>query len=243
MAFGGFRERRNIAMKVSEYVGALVLIIILTVGLSYGQHSGRACYEKGLEYATQGKLKEAKEEFEKILKHDPAFRAAESCIITIKDVTDGKIKSDTAIHMFKGTFYQIKGKPDLAIKDYNTAIEINPNYAAAYINRGIYYGNNGQPDLAIKDYSKAIELNPRYTVAFINRGGAYGQKGEYNLALQDFDKAIEIDPNYADAYTNRGFVYHVKLKDKEKGCSDWKRACDLGECANYNMAKKNGDCK
>jgi hypothetical protein len=35
----------------------------------------------------------------------------------------------------------------------------------------------------------------------------------------------------------------VKLGDKERGCSDWIRACELGDCSNYNIAKRNGDCR
>ncbi len=89
-------------MKVSANLGASVLImLLLTVGLSYGQSPGQASYEKGIEYATQGKFKEAKDAFEKVLKSDPVFSGAESCIITIEDVIGEKIKSDTAIHILK----------------------------------------------------------------------------------------------------------------------------------------------
>ena len=48
---------------------------------------------------------------------------------------------------------------------------------------------------------------------------------------------------YADAYYDRGFTYLEKLGDKVKGCADWKKACELGKCGNYNLAKQKGDCR
>ena len=62
-------------------------------------------------------------------------------------------------------------------------------------------------------------------------------------AIKDYTKAIELNPELAEAYDARGFVYFDKLGDKNRGCTDWKKACDLGVCENYNLAKRNGDCK
>ena len=96
---------------------------------------------------------------------------------------------------------------------------------------------------AIKDYSKAIEINPRHAEVYYNRGFVYAKKGQHNQAIEDFTKAIEINSRYAEAYYNRGFTYLVKLGDKNRGCADWKLACELGACQNYNLAKRNGDCR
>ena len=71
-----------------------------------------------------------------------------------------------------------------------------------------------------------------------NRGKDYLENGQYDNALKDFNKAIEINPKYADAYHDRGYLYYEKLGDKDKGCSDFKKACELGNCNNYNVFKK-----
>ena len=47
-----------------------------------------------------------------------------------------------------------------SIKDYDKAIELDPNDAAAYYNRGHSYSDLGQYQRAIEDFDKAIELDP-----------------------------------------------------------------------------------
>ena len=49
-----------------------------------------------------------------------------------------------------------------AIKDYDKAIELDPNFAPAYHNRGIAKYELKQYSEAIADYDKAIELDPNY---------------------------------------------------------------------------------
>jgi tetratricopeptide (TPR) repeat protein len=39
----------------------------------------------------------------------------------------------------RGNAYSSKGKYDLAPKDYDKSIELNPNYARAFNNRGVVY--------------------------------------------------------------------------------------------------------
>ncbi len=97
--------------------------------------------------------------------------------------------------------------------------------------------------LTDQDYTKAIELYPRDTHAYYNLGNTYYKKGQYDQAIKDYTKAIELNPKLAKAYENRGFAYFDKLEDKNRGCTDWKQACDLGVFENYNLAKRNGDCK
>ena len=54
--------------------------------------------------------------------------------------------------------YNILKKYDLAIDDFNKAIERNPNFALAYNNRGIAYKALGKDAEAEKDFAKAREL-------------------------------------------------------------------------------------
>jgi tetratricopeptide (TPR) repeat protein len=150
-------------MKVLGKICVSVLMsLLLAVGLSYCQSVADQSLSKGVEYAAQGKFKEAKEKFEEALKGDPTLEVAKGALQVIEDVTSKNIEKKTAIHFFKGALYVSKDQWAKAISEYNKALEINPRFAKAYYNRGLAYDENGQYDKAISDYEKAIGLNPRY---------------------------------------------------------------------------------
>ena len=110
----------------------------------------------------------------------------------------------------------------------------NPNEeltAVEYYNRGLEYKNLGKYQLAIDNFSRAIKINPDYLDAYNDRGIAYKNLGNYQLAIDDYTRAIQINPDYVKAYYNRGFV---KMKLGRDYCSDYKKACELGACDNYN---------
>ena len=75
---------------------------------------------------------------------------------------------------------------NLAIGEYDKAIELKPDYAQAYGVRGIAYSEKGDLDAAIKDYRKAIEMNPGDANAYGNLGNAYKAKGMLKEAEHSF---------------------------------------------------------
>jgi len=137
----------------------------------------------------------------------------------------------------RGNSYYEKGQYDQAISDYSEAIKINPADAIAYNNRGLAYYKKGQYDKAISDCTKAIGINPAYAAAYHIRGVAHDEKGQYDQAMSDYSEAIKINPADAIAYDFRGYLYWEILGKKEKACKDFKKACTLGRCGNYNLCK------
>jgi tetratricopeptide (TPR) repeat protein len=193
--------------------GSVLLIVLLSVALCYAQNVAGQSTAKGVDYAAQGKFKEANEEFARALKVDPLFGPAQRASKILKDVSDHKIESQTAVHYFRGISYAIKGqydqaipyynKYDQAISDFSKAIEISPQFEKAYKDRGYAYYKKGQYDQAISDFSKAIEINPRFADAYFNRAVAYYSKGEYEKAWGDVHKVqsfgLQVDPKFINA--------------------------------------------
>jgi tetratricopeptide (TPR) repeat protein/S1-C subfamily serine protease len=58
----------------------------------------------------------------------------------------------------RGNLYRYQKKYELALDEYNQAIEINPNYAMAYYNRGVLYYDQKKYDLASRGDRKVKEL-------------------------------------------------------------------------------------
>ena len=96
---------------------------------------------------------------------------------------------------------------------------------------------------AINTYSKAIENNSLYVLAYEKRAYTYKHNRNYKSAVKDYSRAIFLDPANPSYYVKRGDLYFDYLNDKESGCSDYKKACELGDCESYNFAKKSGDCQ
>ena len=133
----------------------------------------------------------------------------------------------------RGLAYGHKGDFDRAIRDFDQAIKINPNYVEALYCRGLTYS---LCDRAIQDYDEAIKLNPDYVKAISNRGNAYLAKRQYDRAIQDYDQAIKLDPNEAIPLNNRGNAYY-QIDQVDRAIQDFDLAIKLNP--NYPDALNN----
>jgi tetratricopeptide (TPR) repeat protein len=139
----------------------------------------------------------------------------------------------------RGIAYANLGNYQQAIKDFNKAIELEPDDAYAYNHRGSTYSDLGNYQQAIKDFNKAIELKPDYSYAYNNRGIAYAALGNYQQAIKDFNKAIELKPDNSNAYGARGIAYG-KLGNKQQEIKDLQTAARLGNTIAQDILRKAG---
>ena len=114
-------------MKAFKAACILTLIVLsLSDRVSYAQFSTKGSYNEYIEYATQGKFRDAKKEFERSLKIDEFYTDAIDSLRAIKNVITQKIERKTAIHLFKGISFADIVKHDQAVEEFTKAIEINP---------------------------------------------------------------------------------------------------------------------
>jgi len=124
---------------------------------------------------------------------------------------------------------------------WNHALRVTKNNYLAHNSRGITYGEIGQYQLAIDDFNKAIDFNHIYFKGYNNRGFAYAKLGQYQHAVEDYNEAIRLKPDYAKAYNNRAIAY-LNHGNKELGCYDAQKACELGNCETWE-AQGRGCCR
>jgi len=99
--------------------------------------------------------------------------------------------------------------------------------AMLLINDGDIAKNSDDLLTAIEIYSDAIDLFPTAN-AYYNRGDSYFRKQLYDNAINDFTSAIELKPDFAEAFLARGAIKYNVLNKKMEGCSDLKKASELG---------------
>ena len=136
----------------------------------------------------------------------------------------GSKAEDTAErHTAQGSTLLEQHRFDEAIKELNRAIQLDPNYAKAYVTRAHTYSGKKQYNLAIADGNKAIELDPDLAEAYVVVGLAYYYDGQYDLAITNYNKAIELDTSQGEAvYLGRALVYEKQGK-KAEAKAEWEK--------------------
>ena len=161
---------------VVKYIETIFVIFCLLVVPCYAKKSSDDYYYKGVEYAVEGK-------FEKALKIEPKQIYIKASLKTVDDVIKGKIKTDAASHFFRAVIFRYKDMTEKQIEELSKAIELEPNFSAAYFERGAcYHQKRKKYTLAICDYTKSIELKSEYLPAmnFFYRGHVFSEMGQYD---------------------------------------------------------------
>ncbi len=127
----------------------------------------------------------------------------------------------------RGIAYASINDYDSAIGDFNQAIALDPDDAAAYNSRGLAYASIGDYEHAIEDFDQSIALDPDDADSYSNRGLAYLSKGDYNQAITDFSQSITLDPDIANNYVNRGEAW-LHLCEWDNAREDLGTADDMG---------------
>jgi tetratricopeptide (TPR) repeat protein len=124
---------------------------------------------------------------------------------------------------------------DMALRDYDQAILLDPTSAAGYLNRGRVWRARHEYNHAIADYNEAIRLDPDFANAYNGRGNAWRHMKEYDKAIADYDEAIRLNPISAFIYVNRGLAWSDR-HEYDKAIADYSQAIrldpDLAEAYN-----------
>jgi len=135
--------------------------------------------------------------------------------------------------------YFDKGDYTKSIQMNEKAIELHPDYAAAYSRMGYAYELQGNLTKAIKYYQKAIELNPENAFFYDNMGNAYYDLGERTKAEKYYQKAIELKPDLPETIFNQALTTEGKNR-RFMEIRLYKEAARLGHQGAQDWLKKNG---
>ncbi|MFH2144918.1 MAG: tetratricopeptide repeat protein [Candidatus Omnitrophota bacterium] len=91
-----------------------------------------------------------------------------------------------------GLQMQKKGDLDGALKYYQKAIEVDPNYATVYNDMGILYEQKEMDEKAKMAYLNALKADPRYIRAHSNLALLYEKSGDYNKAYYHWKQRVEL---------------------------------------------------
>lgn len=172
---------------------------------------------------------------------------ARSCSKIIPDAARSKVDRDYAANLFawalnrrgemrneqaadlveQGKIDQASSLDLQAAKDFETAIQYNPNNWRTHHNFGISLAMKGDYVRAIKEFSAAVDLKDDYPNSHFNRAELYFELAQYPQAIEGYTQAIalnESDPQYYNSRAHCRFL----LEQYDDALADYVRATELG---------------
>ncbi len=95
-----------------------------------------------------------------------------------------------------GEGYRQLGQASEALKIFNQALAVNPNYAPAYLGRArVRLIKSGQETSARQDLEEAVRLDPNFTEAYLELASLFLRIGDTNRAALQVEKAEALSPD------------------------------------------------
>lgn len=112
----------------------------------------------------------------------------------------------------RGLAYERSGKDDLAMADYNLALQKRPTYGVPYNNRGVIQLRRGALQSALDDFNLSIKYTPKFLLGWTNRARVRTLMKDYGGAIADFAEAEKIDPAAPQIASNRCITFGMMGK-------------------------------
>jgi len=119
---------------------------------------------------------------------------------------------------------------------YNTALNNDPTFAAAYSGLAYvywekFYWNSYFSDNFLDSVfilaEKALSLDPQLEDAYFIRGKYFREKNEISKSLDDINRSLEINPNYWEAYAELSQIYSWISVDLVKALENVEKAVKI----------------
>ena len=192
------------------------------------KRSIKALYQKGLRFARQGKSKEAKAIFRKILQLHPDNRGAllNIGIFWFKEkkfklaryawtLAGRGAKARPEAHYYLGILHFVSRSSLPAMKALQRALRMRPGFSEAHHLMGILWSRRGQFQKGLRHFQKALQHHKGYRLALHNMGVAYVHLSQFVKAEKHFLKVLKKSPHHVEAHYQLGILYlrrHLKTK-------------------------------
>jgi len=203
----------------------------------------RARYNLGIALYQQNKFELAIEQFSEIVRIYPSFEPAQRKLKMLQSMLDqitAKSARNNLVmkHVRQGMIFDKQGKFNEAIKEYEKALQMNPNSVGAHQQLGSLLYRLRQVDRAIAHYMIVIRFQPDSASAHYNLGLALVDEGQVEKAIEHYRHALRIKPNFAEVYNNLG-VALFQIGTPQAAIASFKEA--LRVRPGYVQAKNNLD--
>ena len=119
-------------------------------------------------------------------------------------------RRDYTAHWALGRLHSLEGDHQSAVRELETSIGINPNFALGYYGLSVAHLFAGQPERSAEYVDIAIRLSPNdpFMWAFVGfKGIAYGVLGDFEKAIEFLEEGCRFPTATFVPYTLRAALY------------------------------------
>lgn len=130
-----------------------------------------------------------------------------SAIRTCSEAFDTALSrhDEAATYVNRGVLQMRRGDNDKALRDYKTALTLQPDLPEAYINYGVALFYQGEDALALEAYNTAISLDTnKMADALFNRALVHERMDDPKSAYYDLKAALDLRPDWPQARESLG---------------------------------------
>jgi len=118
------------------------------------------------------------------------------------------------------------GRVEEAVAQFEKAVALKPDFAAARANLGGALAKLGKLDEALAQLRKALELDAGYAPAHYNLGLVLSQRGDAQGAIREWRSALDLDPKYAEAHASLADALYAQGRTAE-ALAHWRDCIEL----------------
>ncbi|MCD8528614.1 MAG: tetratricopeptide repeat protein [Chitinophagales bacterium] len=115
---------------------------------------------------------------------------------------------------FRGLVYKEMDDKAKAISNFQTCVEVDPQYYNAYMQMGLLYSRD-KDDLALQYFKNALRVEPDSREAMYAIAYHYQAKKEYSAAIKEYKEMVKLNPKDHEAFFNIGHCY-IELDSLDK---------------------------
>lgn len=109
-----------------------------------------------------------------------------------------------------------------AIRHWERAIELQPDFLAAHRNLGIVYSRVYKDyDKALSYFNTVLEYQPDDPMTLFNMGMAYEGKKDFEKAVESLEQSLSLDPNAINTRSRLANIYY--------GLGEFRKAVELNQ--------------
>ena len=110
-----------------------------------------------------------------------------------------------------------------AEREFQRAIELNPNYSGSHQGYGIALAQMGRLDEAIAEEKRALQLDPLSLLINGSLALTFYEARQYEQAIEQEQKTLDLDPNYLIARIGLGLAY-IQKSAYQQGIAELEKA-------------------